>query len=201
MKKTLLFPILGLILLTNACSLLQTTAPQDIKGIDQTIAAQVVATIAAEKTRTAASITTQTFQSEPTLPATPLPSPTPDPTGSISGNLSYPSEYIPELRVVALRVGTEEYYMVETALNQSTYEITGMTPGDYYVLAYFREGEPPDYYDAYSEAILCGLSVDCTDHSLITVSLSAGQYLTGIDPGDWYITPADWGWPTDPTMP
>ena len=37
-----------------------------------------------------------------------------------------------------------------------------------------------------SQAVPCGLSVTCTDHSLITVSVTAGATLTGIDPNDYY---------------
>ena len=41
----------------------------------------------------------------------------------------------------------------------------------------------------YSFAVLCGLTVDCTDHMLVDVFLEAGITATGIDPGDWYAPP------------
>jgi len=42
---------------------------------------------------------------------------------------------------------------------------------------------------SYSQAVPCGLSVDCTDHSLIPVTVNAGQDVTGIDVCDWYGPP------------
>ena len=57
-----------------------------------------------------------------TVTATPVP-------GSISGTLSYPSSFIPPLRVVAFQVNGFNYRWVDTMENQTTYQITGLAPG------------------------------------------------------------------------
>ena len=116
-------------------------------------------------------------------PATETPaSPSPE-AGSISGKLSYPSEFIPPLRVVAFNLFDQSYRYVDTQLNQSTYQISGLAPGKYHVVAYVQEG---GLAGGFTPAVACGLSVDCTDHSLSEVIVFAGTDTPNIDPGDWY---------------
>jgi hypothetical protein len=112
-----------------------------------------------------------------------LPSPAASPTGSISGELSYPSQGIPPLRVAAFTAGGDQVYVIDTALNQASYQITNLPPGVYHVVAYLLDG---DLAGGYTQAVPCGLHTGCTDHSLIDVSVQAGQDTPGIDPGDWY---------------
>ena len=104
-------------------------------------------------------------------------------TGSISGNLSYPSEFIPPLRVVAFNADTQEYIFVDTQQDQGTYQIDNLPPGTYHVVAYFPQ---LSLGGGYSQAVPCGLSVDCPDHSLIDVEVKPGEVTAGINPGDWY---------------
>jgi hypothetical protein len=119
-----------------------------------------------------------TSTSTPTLTVTPTPVP-----GSISGTLSYPSEFIPELRVVAFSVGGFNYRYVETMENQGTYQITGLPPGKYHVVAYVVDGS---LAGGYTLAVSCGLSIECTDHSLIDVTVTSAQDTPDINPVDWY---------------
>ena len=141
---------------------------------------------------------------EPTatsLVVTPTPTPeasdTAEPTtvspGSISGKLTYPSEFIPPLRVVAFRVEngawTQQYIYVDTLLNAGTYQIDGLEPGFYWITAYTipnDNGAPSGLAGGYTQAVLCGLSVDCTDHSLVAVEVKPGMVTGNVDPGDWY---------------
>lgn len=123
-----------------------------------------------------------TFTSTPDAPLTATVTATPEP-GSISGALSYPSSFIPPLRVVAFQVNGFNYRYVDTMQNQTTYQITGLAPGLYHVVAYIMDGT---YAGGYSQAVPCGLSVDCTDHSLIAVEVKSGQDTPSINPGDWY---------------
>ncbi len=106
--------------------------------------------------------------------------------GGIQGNLSYPSEAIPPLRVVAINLTTQEAYFVDTEQNQRTYQIDNLPPGSYHVIAYLRDGS---LAGGYTQMVPCGLSVECTDHSLITVIVQAGQITANIDPADWYAPP------------
>ena len=130
-------------------------------------------------------------------PPTSEPSVTAEPTstspGSISGKLSYPSEFIPPLRVVAFRVEngawTQKYIYVDTILNAATYQIDGLEPGLYWITAYTipnGDGAPSGLAAGYSQAVLCGLNVDCTDHSLIAVEVKPGMVTANVDPADWY---------------
>jgi hypothetical protein len=114
--------------------------------------------------------------------------------GSISGTLIYPSEGIPEMQVVAYRVMMSEWYMVETQQGQSEFLIEGLPAGEYYVVAYLSGS---DYGGGYTPAVACGLSVDCTDHSLTTVVVSAGQTTAGVMPHDWYAP--EGSFPPNPT--
>jgi hypothetical protein len=130
--------------------------------------------------------------SSPPLPTRPAPRPTTFPTrpspqgGTIAGQLSYPSEMIPELRVVAFDVNSmAPAAVVETAFNQSTY-VLNVAPGTYHVVAYTMDGM---LAGGYSQAVPCGLQYTCTDHSLIPVQVLSGGQITGIDPGDWYAPP------------
>jgi len=38
----------------------------------------------------------------------------------------------------------------------------------------------------YTIAVLCGLTVDCTDHSLVPIPVAGGLEVSDIDPADWY---------------
>ena len=123
-------------------------------------------------------------------------------TGTITGALSYPSEFIPAQRVVAFDItDIARYYSVEMP-EGGTYSIE-VPAGTYVVLSYLIDpvslGVAPDLFAAYSKAVPCGLTVDCTDHGLAPVSVEAGETLTDINPGDWYLLPGeDAGWPKDP---
>jgi hypothetical protein len=107
-------------------------------------------------------------------------------TGSITGTLGYPSEYIPAMQVVAFNTNTTFWYYVETPEGASSYTITGLPPGPYQVVAYVDFG---GLAGGYSQAVPCGLSVSCNDHSLITVNVTAGGTVTGADPIDFYAPP------------
>ena len=132
---------------------------------------------------------TPTALPEPSL-STPM-------NGIITGTLSYPSEFIPPLRVVAFSLTDNKSYFIDTAENQLEYSID-VPAGTYYVVSYLHEGVPgitgqADSYTlgggpfagGYTRMVPCGLSVDCNDHSLLPVTVSAGQTATA-DPGDWY---------------
>ena len=114
-------------------------------------------------------------------------------TGSISGNLSYPSEYIPAMQVVAFSINTQFWYMTFTNEGDSTYQIDDLPPGDYQVVAYAADS---GLAGGYSHAVPCGLTIACTDHSLIIVTVVANQTTTGVNPGDWYAP--DGSFPQNP---
>jgi hypothetical protein len=103
-------------------------------------------------------------------------------TGLITGRLSYPSEYIPSLSVIAMRIDTREstYYSLDTEAGQDTYAIR-VDPGVYLVLAY-----KGDLAAGYTRYVTCGMGSACRDHILRQVVVEAGDILEDIDLLDWY---------------
>ncbi|GAB4475742.1 MAG: hypothetical protein Kow0088_12890 [Anaerolineales bacterium] len=110
------------------------------------------------------------------------PSPLPQ-VGSIRGNLSFPGETIPPLRVVAINLATHAATFIDTAENQTSYQLENLPPGKYIVIAYTRDGS---LAGGYTQMVPCGLLVECTDHSLIPVVVFPGKVTSAIDPADWY---------------
>jgi hypothetical protein len=110
-------------------------------------------------------------------------------SGGIAGALSYPSQFIPEMAVIAFHTGggPSDYYYVTTQQNQSTYQINGLPPGNYTVIAYVLGG---GLAGGYTQAVPCGLLASCADHSLIQVTVQGGQVTQNVNPQDWYA-PAD----------
>jgi len=104
-------------------------------------------------------------------------------TGSIAGSLSYPSEFIPSMQIVAFNVNTADWFLLTTAEGSGSFQIDNLPAGQYFIVSYLV-GD--DYGGGYTAAVPCGLSVDCTDHSLLPVDVLAGQVTSGINPGDWY---------------
>lgn len=119
-------------------------------------------------------------------------------TGAISGHLGYPSEYIPPLRVVAFDVYSSDFYYVDTEINQGAYQLDGLPVGTYNVVAYVRD-QGPEMSAGYSYFVTCGMSVDCSDHSLRDVFVYAGQVTEDVDPIDFYAAPGETDWPVNPT--
>ncbi|MDW7730467.1 MAG: SH3 domain-containing protein [Bacillota bacterium] len=102
--------------------------------------------------------------------------------GSISGSLSHPASYMPSLRVVAFNLGDGFIYYIDTVEDQLHYQIDGLPPGDYHVVAYTESG----YAGGYSQFVLDGLQSGFDDHTLLPVSVYAGNVTQEIDPADWY---------------
>ena len=106
-------------------------------------------------------------------------------TGTIAGTLGYPSQGIPPLEVFAINASDNSvYFKTVTAVNQQTFTIDGIAPGVYVVVAYPLDTDA--LAGGYTKAVACGLSVECTDHSLIQVAVTAGQSESGIEVKDWY---------------
>ena len=104
--------------------------------------------------------------------------------GSISGKIGYPSEGIPELTIYAIDTFDEnKFFYVETGVNQTEFTIPDVDPGSYYVVAYSKTF---DTRGSYTNAVPCGLSVDCTDHTMIDVKVETGEKVSGVDVTDWY---------------
>jgi hypothetical protein len=112
--------------------------------------------------------------------------------GTIEGRVSYPAGSRPTLEVYAIDVNDDSrWFAVEVPGTetpghdpQGHYSLD-VDPGTYHVIAY-PVGEGDQFAGLYSEMVPCGLSVGCTDHTLIPVTVAAGETVTGVDPGDFY---------------
>jgi hypothetical protein len=112
--------------------------------------------------------------------------------GAISGKFGYPAEGIPPLALIAVRADDPSVFRVvhtrrvERSVGAQSYTIAAVEPGTYLVLAYVEGSTTAPIAGAYTPAVACGLGATCTDHSLIRVTVRAGQDVTGVDILDWY---------------
>ena len=122
---------------------------------------------------------------------------TTDDTGTITGGAVYPSEGYPadyKVCIVSATSGAE--IVCDTAMAGKTgaqdYKVT-VTPGIYKVLA--KSGTMTGYYDTYmkdghyktGDVDLC----DAQYHTPLTLEVTAGKEITGVDAGNFYYTPAN----------
>jgi Tol biopolymer transport system component len=124
-------------------------------------------------------------------PATPtpiLPTLTPEPipsTGVVMGKICFPGSFIPSMTVYFQDITTSEFTQMQVAENQNNYTFE-LEFGEYVAFAPLQDvGETP-FGGMYSAAVPCGLSVECTDHSLVEFSVMPGETTKGIDICDWY---------------
>ena len=112
--------------------------------------------------------------------------------GSISGSVSYPSQWIPSQNVYAIEVNTGHYYWVRTSISVASYKITGLPAGTYIVVSYLDSHIPAGY----SNLAACGLN--CSgDHQLVKIELAEGEHKEDINPIDW-ANLAEVDWPKEP---
>jgi hypothetical protein len=62
-------------------------------------------------------------------------------TGTVTGKLSYPSEFIPPMRVALFSLTDGKVYYIDTAKDQATYSLA-VPAGTYNVVSYPYEGTP-----------------------------------------------------------
>jgi len=206
-RKLVLLVILGSIfMIIAACSVVSgaATPTPDATQINQIMQATVdmlQSTItAAEANGKATADAWMTQVAATGQPLQPLPQQVPTEEllpGSVSGQLSYPSEMIPSLRLVLWNVEDGTYLTMEVPQDTFEFRWENVPAGHYQLVAYLRNGDLGAFAGGYTKAVPCGLSVDCNDHSLIVFEVRPGEDTSGIDPGDWYA-PAD-AFPADPT--
>ena len=109
--------------------------------------------------------------------------------GAISGEFWYPSESTPPLTLIAMRPEDPTFFRsLHTPVMRGgkiPYTMAALEPGSYVVLAY-AGGIGNALAGAYTPAVACGLRSECADHSLIRVTVTGGQTVSGIDILDWY---------------
>ena len=119
-------------------------------------------------------------------------------TGTIEGSMGFPSQGIPkDIIVCAENTETKDEICTDQRGEGGTgigYAIADVPVGTYLVYERFIEGTGNGFEGDrayYSEYVVCGISVECEDHTPIEVSVTAGETTTGIDPVDWYTPPPE----------
>jgi CSLREA domain-containing protein len=107
--------------------------------------------------------------------------------GEVTGRICYPSEFIPPMTLYFEDVGTNLVSQFDHSDGSDHYSVH-LFPGTYVAYAY-RQGT--NIGGSYSQAVLCGLTVNCTDHTLIEFDVLAGQMTMDIDICDYYGDPGD----------
>ena len=126
-----------------------------------------------------------------------IPLPKDENYGTITGKLFFPGGQIPPLRIVAVDIYNDAYHWVDTVTNQQSYEIKGLMPGYYTVVAYTGDSR---FVGGYTEYAKCGLGLSSycpEDHTLVVVYVTPGMTSKDIDPADWYAPEGTF--PPDPT--
>lgn len=130
--------------------------------------------------------------------AGPIVTPTPlNVQATIRGQLSYPSEFLPPMRVVAFSLTDKKAYFIDTAKGQGEFSLK-VPAGTYYLVSYTYEGTPGNvgqvdsytlsggsFAGGYTQMVPCGLAAGCEDHTLLPITVAEGQTVNA-DPGDWY---------------
>jgi len=106
--------------------------------------------------------------------------------GKVTGKICYPSEWIPPMILYFQSTSNEIVVSLQIEENQDNYTIE-LEPGTYVAYAWLQD----DFTlgGSYSEFVPCGLTVECTDHSLISINVEAGATINDIDICDWYGGP------------
>jgi hypothetical protein len=118
-------------------------------------------------------------------------------TGSISGKISYPSDPLPHIKVVALNTATHEAFSTDVFID-AEYVLNNVPIGRYHVMAYLvgSANSTPLQVGGYSQAVTCEMGADCTDHTLVDVDVMDGGNCTDVNPVDWSAPPGTY--PPDP---
>jgi hypothetical protein len=102
--------------------------------------------------------------------------------GSAMGKVCYPSESIQAMTGYFQHQGSGALTPLEIGENQATYRVD-LEPGVYIAFAYTQDNALGGMY---SEAVACGLSVECQDHAPRPFEVLPGRTTERIDLCDWY---------------
>ena len=111
-----------------------------------------------------------------------------------TGKICYPSQKIPVMTAYFQNTKTKKVTTLPIKADQLTYSVN-LLPGTYTAYAWLPD---KSLSGSYSKAVPCGLSVSCTDHTLLPFTVQTGSTTSGIDICDWY---SNTGAPTPPQTP
>ena len=109
-------------------------------------------------------------------------------TGSIEGNIAHPAHVIPAMRICAIGSGASaKSICVRTRRGQGSYRIDGVVPGDYIVIG--AGGDSLYHIGGHVQQVQC-IRAPCPEMP-VSLNLSPGAHLTGIDINGFYDQRAD----------
>jgi hypothetical protein len=113
--------------------------------------------------------------------------------GTVEGGLGYPSENVPELKIYFMNNSNNDTITFETQYDRLSYKFEKIPEGEYTAFAYVIDsknnkdnGFVSGFGGGYTNAVPCGLTVKCSDHTLKTFKIYPNETTTGIDITDWY---------------
>ncbi|MCB2088900.1 MAG: hypothetical protein R3E18_11090 [Sphingomonadaceae bacterium] len=126
-----------------------------------------------------AELSEELSKSEPVAEAPPAPT-----TGTVTGALTYPSDYIPEdMEACAENLDTKEV-TCKPKTGEASYSLE-LPAGRYHIWS--QTADYVDYKAYYNPLAKCGLGPECpNDSTPLEVEVKAGETLADIDPIDWY---------------
>lgn len=160
-----------------------------------------VATSPTPATSTPVPATTAPASASAAPTALPSPAPTAQTGATITGRISYPSDFIPPVTVYAWEPNQRIWSSVEfpgfgnpprptaqPGTEPGTYTLTGVAPGTYVVVAYRNDGQKPDpgLHTREAECLRRTPRGPCPDQTTVLVTVSAGQTAREIDIVSWY---------------
>ncbi len=111
--------------------------------------------------------------------------------GLLSGQVTYPSEYVPPMRVCAVDAADPgRGYCVATAQDAPQFQLA-VPPGRWWLLAWPQDtgtDAGPGRHSAAS-ACLAAAQAGCDDHALRAVEVAAGEHRDALWINDWYADP------------
>lgn len=111
----------------------------------------------------------------------------------MNGSLCYPSEYIPAMTVYLKSTKSGKIYKLVTKEDQKFFKFSNIPYGEYCCYAYTLDKTVTDIDGnknkascGFTKAVVCGLSVDCNDHTLINFIIDKNIYKDTLSVCDFY---------------
>ena len=106
----------------------------------------------------------------------------PDNPGKLMGDLSFPSDYLPNDLKVCAEAGDGKQYC-DAQIDGSSY-VLEVPAGQYRVFA--QTAAMPGVRAYYSEFVECGSYSWCSSHEPLKIAIEEGETHGRVNPGDWY---------------
>ena len=104
--------------------------------------------------------------------------------GVVEGEINYPANGNPAFEIYFQTTDGSERHVMQTEQGWTKYSKT-VPVGSYHVFARVL-GDTSDSGGGFTNAVICGLHADCSDHSLMEVIVEEGRAARDVNLFDWY---------------